>query len=82
MGNWLIALALACCAYVAHAGQVEAENTVTGILFEENMESVTYAVRANGFVDILFGVSVSDADHSRVMTRLKAHPDIPGVLAG
>ncbi len=66
----------------ALAGREEAENALTSILFEENMENVSYSLRSNGFVEILFGVSVSATDYARVVERLRKHPDIPGVLAG
>jgi hypothetical protein len=46
------------------------------------MENVSYSLRSNGFVDILFGVSVSDTDDARMLERLRSYPDIPGVLAG
>ena len=64
------------------AGQSESENAVTNILFDENMENVYYAFRSDGFVDIWFGPAVPDKDYSRILERLRNHPDIPGVLAG
>lgn len=66
----------------ALAGQAESENAVTNILFDENMENVSYSLRNDGFVDIVFGVAVSEKDYIRILERLRAHPDIPGVLAG
>ena len=66
----------------ALAGQPESENAVTQILFDENMENVSYSLRGDGFVDIWFGPAVPDKDYSRIIERLRAHPDIPGVLAG
>jgi len=66
----------------AFAGQPESEDAVTNILFDENMENVYYSFRSDGFVDIWFGPAVPDKDYSRILERLRTHPDIPGVLAG
>ena len=66
----------------AFAGQAESEDALTNILFDENMENVFYTLRDNGFVDIWFGPAVSDKDYSRILERIRKHPDIPGVLAG
>jgi hypothetical protein len=64
------------------AGQTESEAALTKLLFDEDMENVSYSLRSDGFVDILFGPAVSDEDYSRILNKLRAHPDIPGVLAG
>ena len=66
----------------ALAGQPESEDAVTGILFDENMENVSYSLRNDGFVDISFGIAVEEKDYVRIVERLRKHPDIPGVLAG
>ena len=82
MKQWLLGMSLACVAATTWAGQAESEDAVTSILFEEDMQNASYSLRSNGFVDILFGPSVSDGDYSRILSKLKSHPDIPGVLAG
>ena len=66
----------------ALAGQSESEDAVTGILFDENMENVSYSLRNDGFVDISFGIAVEEKDYIRIVERLRQHRDIPGVLAG
>ena len=66
----------------ALAGQPESENAVTNILFDENMENISYSFRNDGFVDILFGVAVSEQDYLRIVERLRNDPNIPGILAG
>ena len=66
----------------AFAGQPESENALTNILFDEDMENVSFSLRGNGFVDILFGIAVPENDYVRIVGRLRNHPDIPGVLAG
>lgn len=82
MKKLLLGVSLACVAATAWAGQAESEDAVTNILFEEDMQNASYSLRSNGYVDILFGPSVSDADYSRILNKLRSHPDIPGVLAG
>jgi hypothetical protein len=73
---------LFCLALPCWAGQDEAETAVGNMLFNENMENASFKVRSNGFVDILFGAAVSDADYIRLVEKLRAHPDIKGVLPG
>jgi hypothetical protein len=69
-------------AFPAFAGKDESEMAISSILFDENMENVSYSLRSDGFADILFGAAVSDRDYARILERLRKHPDIPGVLAG
>ena len=73
---------LFCLALPCWAGQQEAEAAVSNLLFDEGMENASFKVRPDGFVDILFGAAVGDADYSRLLEKLRAHPDIKGVLAG
>jgi hypothetical protein len=78
----VIALLLLCLALPAAAGQNEAEAAVARILFEADMENVSFKVRSDGYVDILFGAAVSDADYLRLLEKLRADPGIKGVLPG
>lgn len=71
-----------CLISLSWAGQLEAEAAVSNLLFDEGMENASFKVRADGFVDILFGAAVSDTDYVRLLDKLRAHPDIKGVLAG
>jgi len=64
------------------AGADESGTAVARILFDADTENASYSIRRNGFVDILFGPSVSDADYIRILEQLRQHPDIPGVLPG
>jgi hypothetical protein len=82
MRTWILLLSLAGLPVSSWAGLTESEDALTAILFDENMENVSYNLRGDGFVDILFGPSVSDETYSHILNRLKTHPDIPGVLAG
>lgn len=66
----------------AFAGQAEAEDAVTNILFDQNMENVSYSFRGDGFVDILFGTAVPEDEYIRIVELIRKHPDVPGVLAG
>lgn len=66
----------------AFAGANESETAVARILFDADMENASYSVRRDGFVDILFGPSVSDTEYAKLLDQLKNHPDIPGVLPG
>jgi len=82
MRTLLVSALLVFASFTAQAGQPESEDAVTNILFDENMENVYYSFRSDGFVDIWFGPAVPDKDYSRILERLRKHPDIPGVLAG
>ena len=81
--RYLLAIAFATLfAHAAMAGSAESENAVTNILFDANMENVSYSFRANGFVDILFGQAVPEAQYVKIVETIRNHPDVPGVLAG
>lgn len=82
MRRLLVPALLMLVSLAVHAGQGEAENALTAILFDENMENISYSLRRDGFVDILFGVAVPESEYIRIVERLRQHPDIPGVLAG
>lgn len=66
----------------AFAGQDEANAALTDILFDMDLENVSYALRSDGFVDILFGAAVPEPAYLAAVQRMRDHPDIPGVLAG
>lgn len=78
----LFAVVVLLCAQSSFAGQAESENALTNLLFDENMENVSYSFRGDGFVDILFGEAVPEKDYARIVELIRKHPDIPGVLAG
>lgn len=69
-------------AQAAIAGPEEAERAVANILFDQNMENVSYSFRGDGFVDILFGVAVPEEEYIRIVELMRKHPDVPGVLVG
>ena len=76
MKSILFALGLLLTSQPSLAGQAEADAAVAAILFAQDMENVSYSVRRDGYVDILFGAAVSDADYSRLLALLQNHPDI------
>jgi hypothetical protein len=47
-----------------------------------DIENASFKVRHDGYVDILFGKSLSDEQYRAAIERLKAEPAIPGILAG
>lgn len=66
----------------AFAGLEESENALTNLLFDEKMDNVSYSLRSDGFVDILFGIDVPEKEYARILDLIRANPNIPGVLAG
>jgi hypothetical protein len=50
------------------AGADESETAVARILFDADTENASYSIRRNGFVDILFGPSVSDVAPTGIVT--------------
>ncbi|MCB1734131.1 MAG: hypothetical protein H6981_05575 [Gammaproteobacteria bacterium] len=66
----------------AGADPNRASAALADILFDMDLENVSYALRTDGFVDITFGAAVSNADYQEAIQRMRDHPDIPGVLAG
>lgn len=51
------------------------------VLQQENVEVVHAQGYPDGSVEIMFGVSVDDAEHMRIVERLRSHPDIRSVEA-
>ena len=66
----------------AFAGLEESENALTNLLFDEKMENVSYTLRSDGFVDILFGIDVPEKEYIRIVELIRKNPNIPGVLPG
>ena len=73
---------------LALSGQLQAADpqaafAATGdVLFELDIENASFKVRHDGYVDILFGPSLPDDAMQQAIEKLRAHPDIPGILAG
>ncbi len=68
--------------FPAFAGLEESENALTNLLFDEGMENVSYSLRSDGFVDILFGIDVPEKEYIRIVELIRENSNIPGVLAG
>ncbi len=75
-GALLLAASLSC-----QADQGKAADALQAILVRENLEILHAKALEDGTVEILFGVTVNDADHMRVVDSLRAHPDVKGVHA-
>ena len=63
------------------AGQDEASAALAEILFDSEIENVSYVVSSRGDVDIVFGVSVPEDQFVEVTGKLKASSDIRSVLS-
>lgn len=63
------------------ADQESANAALTDILFDMDMENVTYEVSERGGVDITFGISVPEDQFVATVSKLRNHPDINGVLS-
>ena len=55
---------------------------VADVLFDMGIENASFKARHDGHLDIEFGPSLPDEQYAAAIARLKAHPDIPGLLAG
>lgn len=75
-GALLLAASLSC-----QADQGKAGTALQAVLARESLEILHAKALADGTVEILFGVTVNDADHMRVVDSLRAHPDVKGVHA-
>lgn len=80
----LLALLLFTSPAAAEDAQFKADSAVADILFEYDGsdEFASYAVRESGFVDITFASNIPDELYGEILTRLRNHEDIDGVLAG
>lgn len=89
--HWILGTGLALCmcamSFAAMAQEqdaaVRAENAVTAILFEADADEFTaYQIDRRGFVELTFASNVPDSIYANLVSRMKNHPDIKGVLAG
>lgn len=63
----------------------KADYAVGNILFEYEIpdgDGASYAIKNNGHVRIQFAENIPDDLYEEVLTALKSHPDINGVLSG
>lgn len=68
----------------ADESEVKASEAVANVLFDfdGSNEFVSYVVRPDGFVDAVFARNTPEPLYAEVVAKLRAHPDIKGVLAG
>lgn len=59
-----------------------AQDAVDGVLFELDIDQVSYSVRPDGYVDLIFGKHLPEERYRQAIAALRTHPDIPGILAG
>lgn len=82
----LVALVLLVLAVPLQAADARsrADAAVADILFDYDgaEEFASYAVRADGFVDITFARNMPDTLYSELLAKLQNHAHIPGVLTG
>ena len=86
-GFFLAVLACAgLCGSLSHADDdpvFKASAAVSNILFDYDADQfASFAIRDDGFVDITFARNTPDALYSEMLGKLRAHPDIKGVLPG
>ncbi len=60
-----------------------AGSAVADVLFRyDGDEFVSYRLRADGFAELEFARNTPDPLYRDILDALRAHPEIPGVLAG
>ena len=69
--------------YAEGNAQAMADKAVANVLFdfEYGSEIASYRVSEGGFVNIEFARNTPDALYGDILTKIKNHPDIKGVLA-
>lgn len=79
-----LALLLGSTPVFASASEAKAGEAVANVLFDfdGSNEFVSYVVRPDGFVDVVFARNTPEPLYAEVVAKLRAHPDIKGVLAG
>ena len=56
---------------------------VANIIFDHDADEFSsYSIRDDGFLDITFARNTPDALYSKILNKLRKHPDVKGVLAG
>jgi hypothetical protein len=59
-----------------------AADAAADVLFDLDIENVSFKVRHDGYVDLVFGPGLPESRYRAAIRALKAHPQIPGILAG
>ena len=81
MKKWLLLFLFFCFSLPSQAAQQQAMEALESLMRDENLEIIHSEVLADGVVDILFGVTVTDFDYLRLVDKLRMHPDIKDVIA-
>ena len=63
--------------------QSKADSAVANILFdyEYGSEIASYRIDEDGFVNMEFARNTPDNIYGEILTKIKSHPDVKGVLA-
>ena len=79
-----LALLIGSAPVFANESEAKASEAVANVLFDfdGSNEFVSYIVRPDGFVDAVFARNTPEPLYTDVVAKLRAHPDIKGVLAG
>ena len=79
-----LALLIGSAPVFANESEAKASEAVANVLFDfdGSNEFVSYFVRPDGFVDAVFARNTPEPLYIEVVAKLRAHPDIKGVLAG
>jgi hypothetical protein len=84
MGAFLVLGMLIAGPILASSDLDRADAAVADVLFgyDGSFEFATYKVRESGHVTITFARNIPESLYSEILTELKKHQDINGVLAG
>lgn len=79
-----LALLIGSAPVFANESEAKAGEAVANVLFDfdGSNEFVSYRVREDGFMDAVFARNTPESLYTEVVAKLRAHPDIKGVLAG
>ncbi len=79
-----LALLIGSAPVFANESETKAGEAVANVLFDfdGSNEFVSYVVRPDGFVDAIFARNTPEPLYVEVVAKLRAHPDIKGVLSG
>ena len=77
-----LALLIGSAPVFANESEAKASEAVANVLFDfdGSNEFVSYVVRPDGFVDAVFARNTPEPLYTKVVEKLRAHPDIKGVL--
>lgn len=80
---FIIYLVYALPVFAENDAQAMADKAVANILFdyEYGSEIASYSINDDGFVNMEFARNTPDKLYADILTKIKNHPDVKGVLA-